>query len=71
MSEIISQYIQHLAHILDIKHILKTRILNIFKINIWIADSFFTKSTAVTARLIFDCIQYLLCSKSRSHFKFC
>jgi len=39
-SELISQYIQHdLAHVCDLKHILKTIIFNIFKINILIADS--------------------------------
>jgi len=43
-SELISQYIQHKAHIHNLKPILKTIIFNIFKISILIADSFFTRS---------------------------
>ncbi len=39
------QYIQHLAHICDLNHILKTIVFSDFKINILITGSLFTTST--------------------------
>jgi len=48
-------------------------IYNVFKINILLSDSFFSRSTISWQwhELISDCVQYLLCRKSMSHFKFC
>jgi len=50
-SELISQYIQYLAHISHLKYVLKTIIFNIFKVHILIADSFFIRVKLISSEI--------------------
>ncbi len=57
-----SERIQHLAHIHDLNHILKTIVFSIFENNIMIAIHHINHQKTVT--LIFPYVQQLLCSKA-------